>query len=252
MRAAVVGATDGIGRALCEELTRRGWHVAVVGRDSAKVEGVVTALDERPEAPPGSGRAVGVVCDVTDPSAVDRAFDETLERLGQLDLLIYSAGVMPPADTLRRRIDGAGPILDVNVRGAVHWLELAAGYMEEAGSGTLVAVGSVAGERGRKGHPVYCAGKAALTEYMEGLRHRLHGRGVRVVTVKPGWVRTRMLDARLHGSAAAVDPAAAARAIVVRGVEKGRESFFVPRWWGLVAFALRLTPRSLFKRFAPP
>lgn len=244
----LVGATDGIGRALAAAYLRRGWRVGLMGRDPEKLQRVVARL----LAAEPDGVVLGVRCDVARPERVAGAFDEMLRELGQMDLLVYCAGVMPPwSDDLEERLRGVGPTFDVNVVGAVHVLERAADYFVAAGIGRIAAIGSVAGERGRRGHPVYGASKAALHEYLEGLRHRLHRHGVGVTTVKPGWVRTRMLDEETARSRAAVGPERAAERIV-RGLERGRDAFFVPAWWGLVALALRLLPRSLYKRFAPP
>lgn len=244
----LVGATDGIGRALASVYLRRGWRVGVMGRDPAKVERVV---DELGSVEP-DGMIRGVTCDVRDTDRVSGAFDEVLRELGQMDLLVYCAGVMPAyGDDLEERLAGVGPMLDVNVAGAIHVLERAADYFVAAGVGRIAAIGSVAGERGRKGHPVYGASKAALHQYLEGLRHRLHPHGVGVTTVKPGWVRTRMLDEKTARSPAAVDPERAAESIV-RGLERGRDAFFVPGWWVGVALLLRILPRALFKRFGPP
>jgi short-subunit dehydrogenase len=141
-------------------------------------------------------------------------------------------------------------MLDVNVVGAIRLLEHAAAYMTAAGRGRLAAVGSVAGDRGRKGNPAYGASKAALDTYLEGLRHRLQGTGVGVSTVKPGYVRTRMLPVAARTFPPAISAEDAARRIV-RGLDRGRDVFYVPAWWALVSRLLRLTPRFLYKRIAP-
>jgi len=244
----LVGATDGIGRALATEYVRRGWRVGIVGRDPAKNEWVRGELqDEEP-----MGWVVTVVCDVQDPERIGPAFEEILQALGQIDLFVYCAGTMPPyGTTLEERLASIDPILGVNVSGALRFLELAADYLEATGRGHLAAIGSIAGERARKGHPVYGASKAALHQYLGGLRARLHGTGVRATAIKPGWVRTRMLGPGPSGSRLTISPDRAARAIV-RGLERGRDSFFVPWWWGVVAMGLRLLPTGLFKRFSPP
>jgi short-subunit dehydrogenase len=180
---------------------------------------------------------------VTRRGEVRPVLDGLVESLGQMDLLIYCAGVM------EEQAEGAERMLVVNVLGAVDVLEWAADRLVEAGEGRVAALGSVAGDRGRSGNPVYGASKAALHTYLEGLRHRLHSTGVGVTTVKPGWVRTRML-----GDVPSFPPSvAASRAaeLIVRGLEAGRDVFYVPRWWWLVSAMLRALPRPLFKRVAP-
>lgn len=236
----IVGATEGMGLALAREYAGRSWRVAVVGRDEAKVHSVVDTLTgEHP-----GGTIVGGVLDVTDRRAVAPALESTLTALGQMDLLIYAAGVMD------ERPAAADEMLAVNTLGAIDVLEWAAAYFIDAGSGHLAALGSVAGDRGRKGNPAYAASKAALHQYLEGLRARLHPAGVRVTTIKPGWVRTRMLG-DVPGFPPSISASKAAE-LMRKGIERGRDSFYVPAWWEVISLVLRLMPRFLFKRMAPP
>ena len=85
---------------------------------------------------------------------------------------------------------------------------------------------------------------------MEGLRARLHPLGIKVTTIKPGFVDTKMLGGGRKDVFGVISAERAAR-IIKRGIDRGRDSFFVPSWWFLVSLALRLTPRSLFKRYGP-
>jgi NAD(P)-dependent dehydrogenase (short-subunit alcohol dehydrogenase family) len=235
----LVGATHGIGLALARAYVERSWRVGLVGRSAGRVDEAVADLRE---GFPGS-IVEGGVLDVTRRDQVAPALDRLVVALGQMDLLVYCAGVMEEG----RR--GTQRMLDVNVRGAVDVLEWGASHLREVGEGRLAAIGSVAGDRGRRGNPVYGASKAALHAYLEGLRHRLHPDGVGVSTIKPGWVRTRMLGP-VPGFPPSVAPSKAAD-IIVRGLDAERDVFYVPRWWWLVSRILQDMPRSLFKRFAP-
>ncbi|MFQ5536419.1 MAG: SDR family NAD(P)-dependent oxidoreductase [Gemmatimonadota bacterium] len=236
----LVGATDGIGAALARAYLERSWRVAVVGRNSRKVQSLLASLRE---GYPG-GVVVGRILDVTRRDTIRPALDATLVDLGQMDLLIYCAGVMETGPAHVERM------LAVNVRGAVDVLEWGAAYLTEVGDGRLAAIGSVAGDRGRRGNPVYGATKAALHAYLDGLRHRLHGSGVGVSTIKPGWVRTRMLG-DVPGFPPSISPARAAE-IIVRRLDAGRDEFYVPRWWWLISEVIQSMPTPLFKRMAPP
>jgi short-subunit dehydrogenase len=163
---------------------------------------------------------------------------------------VYVAGLMLTAEGAEARGTAAARMMEVNVTGAIRLLEHASEYMMAAHRGRLAAVGAIAGDRGRKGNPAYAASKAALDTYLEGLRHRLHGTGVGVSTIKPGFVRTRMLPEDAPSFPPAIEAEDAARR-VARGLDRGKDVFYVPAWWALVSWALRATPRSLFKRIAP-
>jgi short-subunit dehydrogenase len=242
----IAGATDGIGLALAVEYARRGWRVGLLGRDAGRLEAAVGAA----RAATAGEAVVAVRWDAVDPGDAGRAFAEVARALGQVDLLVYVAGLMLTGDTPDERGDAAARMMEVNATGAIRLLEHAAEYMVAAGRGRLAGVGSVAGDRGRKGNPAYAASKAALDAYLEGLRHSLQGTGVGVSTVKPGFVRTRMLPEGARAFPPAIDAAEAAR-LIVRGIGRGRDVFYVPAWWALVSWAVRLTPRALFKRIAP-
>ena len=250
MRTVVLcGATDGIGLALARWYASRGWHVGILGRDAAKLARVAGELRA------AGGTVSTALCDVRDPPAAAAGFSAVLGALGGMDLFVYCAGVLHPGDGVSNDAAADRETMDVNATGAVHLLGVAADHCRVARGGHLAAIGSIAGDRGRKGDPAYCASKAALHTCLEGLRNRLHPFGVRVTTVKPGWVRTRML-ARREGTAGgwpagSITTEEAARRIA-RRLERGSEVFYVPAWWGLVAFALRHTPRFVFKRLGPP
>jgi short-subunit dehydrogenase len=246
MRTIVVGATDGIGRALAEVWASRGSWVTLVGRNPAKLEAVVKDLGARfPNA-----TVSGVVCDVNDAARVPAAFEEALAKIGHCDVFVYNAGEMRPGDGATSVFADDGPVLETNVVAAVHWLGLAANYFRAARKGKLVGISSIAGDRARRANVTYCTSKAALTAYLEGQRNRLARYGVQVTTVKPGYVATRMVEGK-KGVFWAAPVDVAARTIVDR-VTRGDEVFYVYRRWALVALAMKLTPRFLFKRFGPP
>ena len=137
-------------------------------------------------------------------------------------------------------------ILDTNLTGCVIALNLVAAHLARSGGGFVCALSSVAGERGRQSNYIYGAAKAGLTAYLSGLRNRLAGAGVQVLTVKAGIVDTRM-SAGMPGSGLAVPPAAVARA-VVRAITAGRDVVYVPWFWRVIMLIIRLIPERIFKR----
>jgi short-subunit dehydrogenase len=245
-RVVLVGATDGLGRALAAEYASRGSWVTILGRSREKLGALVAELSAR--FPAATVR--GVVCDLLDEARIEPAFREAISATGHCDLFLYGAGVMNEGDGVTCEPDRDAATMTVNAVAAVRMLGLAANYFRAARRGQIAAISSIAGDRGRKGNPAYNASKAALTTFLEGLRNRLFPFGVKVSTVKPGFVGTRMLEGRKN-LFWVVPPAEAAR-IVADRLDRGHEVFYVYRRWGLFGLALHHVPRFVFKRVGPP
>lgn len=245
-RVVLVGATEGLGRALAAEYASRGCWVTILGRSKEKLDALVADLSAR--FPAATVR--GVVCDLLDEARIEPAFREAIEATGHCDLFLYNAGVMHGGDAVTCVPDRDAEMMTVNAVAAVRMLGHAANYFRAARRGQIAAISSIAGDRGRKGNPAYNASKAALTTFLEGLRNRLFPFGVTVSTVKPGFVGTRMLAGRKN-LPWVVPPDVAARTIADR-LEKRHEVFYVTRRWGLFGLALHHVPRFVFKRVGPP
>lgn len=242
-RAIVVGASSGIGEAIALELAARGFDLALVARRAALLEALAEKI--RLEQP---GRHVQVYPhDVRDSAKASGIFDRVVQDLHGLDWIVYVAGVMPRVEPDGYDIEVDREIVEVNTLGAMAWLNPAARWFQVARGGTIVGISSIAGERGRRGNPAYCASKAALNSYLESLRNRLGRFGVRVVTIKPGFVDTIMLQGREAGVFWTISPAKAARAVVASGQSR-RGEVFVPARWSLVAALVRFMPSFLFRR----
>ncbi len=245
-RVVVVGATDGLGKALAAEYASRGSWVCLVGRGAAKLEAVRGEIASRyPDA-----TVTAVVCDLCEWERIAPAFRDAIAAIGHCDLFVYNAGVMYHGDGVTAESAKDRETMEVNAVAAVGMLGLAANYFQTARRGQIAAISSIAGDRGRKGNPAYNASKAALTTYLEGLRNRLFPFGVTVSTVKPGFIATKMTAGK-PGLFWVVPPGEAARIIADR-LERGHEVFYVFRRWGLFGLALRHVPRFLFKRIGPP
>jgi NAD(P)-dependent dehydrogenase (short-subunit alcohol dehydrogenase family) len=219
--------------------------VTLTGRDPAKVGALAADLTARfPDA-----TVNGVVCDLRDRARLEPAFFEAIAKTGHCDLFVYVAGVLKESDGVTSVAADDVEVFDVNTVSAAVMLGLAANYFRAARRGQIVGISSIAGDRGRKAQPAYAASKAALTAYLEGLRNRLHPFGVKVTTVKPGFVATRMLAGRTGLPWTA--PVDVAARTIARRVERGDEVFYVYRRWGLLGLALHHVPRFVFKRFGP-
>ncbi len=237
-RAWLVGASSGIGRATASALHARGAQVVVSARNAA-------ALQEFAAQHPGSQ---AVALDTTNRAAVQAAATELLAQ-GPLDLVCYCAGTYQP---LRATAFDLGAMLQhqqVNVTGALHVLDAVLPALLQAARagrpGHLSLVGSVAGYRGLPQGLAYGPTKAALIHLAETLYLDLHGLGLGVSVINPGFVETPLTAANEFPMPALVSPAQAASAIV-RGWERGAFEIHFPKRFTHVMKLLRLLPYRLY------
>jgi decaprenylphospho-beta-D-erythro-pentofuranosid-2-ulose 2-reductase len=234
----VVGASSGIGAALTRALAARGARVAAVARRTAELEAV---------AGPFGDRVHPYAFDTTDVDAVPALFERLVADLGGLDTLIYCAGVMPSIAEGEYAFVKDRAMVDVNLLAPMAWMNLAAARFEAGRAGSIVGISSIAGERGRRKNPAYCATKAGLSAYLEALRNRCSRYGVNVVTAKPGFVDTDMTRG-LPGLFWLISADEAAR-IIVKMTERGNSADgFVPPRWRPVATVVRAIPSVVFRR----
>ena len=155
--AIIIGASSGIGEALAKRMARAGYRVALVARREAELQRVAEAINRR-------DRKLATIYphDVTKFEEAPKLFQQIVHDLGGFDTIVYCSGVMPPVAKNEYSFQKDQQVFAVNVLGAMAWLNEAATRCERQESGTIAALGSVAGDRGRKGQPVYCASKAAL------------------------------------------------------------------------------------------
>lgn len=138
-------------------------------------------------------------------------------------------------------------VMRTNYIGPSLALEAAARHLERLGRGAIIGVSSVAGDRGRGSNYVYGSAKAGLSAYLSGLRARLHGSGVRVVTVKPGFVDTRMTEGMALPGPLTAQPGEVARRVVAAW-RRGPEVIYVRPVWRAIMAVIRVLPEPLFKR----
>jgi decaprenylphospho-beta-D-erythro-pentofuranosid-2-ulose 2-reductase len=243
--ALILGASSGIGAALARELARQGYRLALVARNEAALVALTNEINGEHVAPP---QARSYTCDV-------RTFDDApvlFERIndemgGGLRLVAYAAGIMPSGKDGAWTFEEERAMIETNLLGAMRWLDLAAEHFARAGEGAIVGVSSVAGDRGRRGNSAYMASKAGLSTYLESLRYRLRGTGVRVVTIKPGYVATPMTASAKLPQALTVTPERAARRIA-QAAKKSSGVVYVPGYWRPIMWGIRQAPAAVMAR----
>jgi decaprenylphospho-beta-D-erythro-pentofuranosid-2-ulose 2-reductase len=195
----------------------------------------------------GAQRVLTFALDAVDREEHEAILARAFAGLGGVDVAILAVGKLGQRGGLPADIPAALEVLDVNVVGAGSLLLHAARLMRERGEGgTLVVLSSVAAQRPRASNVVYGAAKAGLDALAQGLSDVLHGSGVRVLLVRPGFVHTRMTRG-LPVPPLATTPEAVAR-VTVDGIERGAHTVWAPGAMRWVMVVLRLLPRSVFRR----
>ncbi|MFF3987708.1 decaprenylphospho-beta-D-erythro-pentofuranosid-2-ulose 2-reductase [Streptomyces sp. NPDC001797] len=236
----VLGGTSEIALATARRLiARRTRTVWLAGRPSPGLEQAAEQL-----------RALGpdvhtVPFDALDPESHETALGKVFAD-GDIDLVLLAFGILGDQATDEREPVNAVRVAQTNYTGAVSAGLVAARALQPQGHGSLVVLSSVAGERARRANFIYGSSKAGLDAFTQGLGDALHGTGVHVMVVRPGFVRTRMTRG-LAEAPLATTPEAVATAIEL-GLRRRSEVVWVPGTLRVVMSALRHTPRSVFRR----
>jgi short-subunit dehydrogenase len=242
VKVAVVGGTRGMGRALARLLAARGDAVVLLGRDTGELTASARDLTAR-----GAKGAVATGhLDLGDTAGFASALAAADEAVGGVDTLVLTAGDFAAQEELERDPARLRHLLDVNFTAAAVLCQQMAERLAARGGGTICAFSSVAGDRPRRSNFLYGASKAGLSAFLEGLGLAYGDRGVRVVCVRPGFVKTGM-TAGLPVPPFAGEPDTVAR-IVLRAIDRGTPVVYAPPIWRLVMLAIRLLPRAIMRR----
>jgi decaprenylphospho-beta-D-erythro-pentofuranosid-2-ulose 2-reductase len=239
----LVGGTSEIGLAIVRELAgREPREVMLAGRDSPELAAAAADLRDAP----GVAAVHTATVDLLDTSTHAALVSETVERLDGLDVAIIAAGVLGARGGLPDDIDAELDLLRVNTVGAGSVLMRVAQYMRGQSAGQIVALSSVAAQRPRRALAVYGASKAGFDALAQALADDLRERGVRILVVRPGFVRTKM-TAGLSAAPLATDPQAVAK-VTADGLAGGAQTVWAPRALQLLMIVLTHIPRPIFRR----
>lgn len=236
-RVLLLGGTSEIGLAVVEALGLvPDSEVILAGRDEQRLLAAGKALNCQVSAVP---------FDATDPARHQPLIDHLFAE-GSLDIVISAAGVLIPQEVCERDVRQAAAMVQTNFTGHVSTLLAVAAHMRAQGRGTIVVLSSVAAIRPRKANPVYGSAKAGLDAFARGLADSLHGTGVRLLLVRPGFVAGRMTEGMPPQPFATTPQAVgAATALALRG---RRDTVWVPAKLAVLGTALKYIPRPLWRR----
>ncbi len=239
----LTGAAHGIGRATALALAAKGSRLLLVDRDAEPLAEVAAAAREA-----GSPLLGFSTADVRDREALLAAVARLLKEVGPIDVLVACAGVGNLSNSLELDTAGLRTILEVNVLGVAHAIEAVLPSMYARGRGHLVGIASVAGYRGLPWMPAYTASKAALANYLEGLRPGLKRRGVTITTAYPGFVATALTASTPFTRPVKMLTPEQAAVYLVRAIERRPRDCVFPPSAAIGMGILRRLPGRMFDR----
>lgn len=235
----LIGASEGIGRALAIDLAKHGGHLALSARNE-------TALKELADSLEGKTHMIAP-CDVRNESSVDQAFSNIVAAWQKFDMLIYNAGSYEPMSTTKFDLPAIEAMVDVNFRGALRALKNTIPCFLAANTGHIALVGSIAGYRGLPNALGYGASKAALIHLAENLACDLYNTNIKVQVINPGFVKTRLTD-KNNFTMPQIMTAEHAAAFIVKGLQSNRFEIRFPWLFSTFLKWIRLLPATLYFR----
>ncbi len=237
----ILGATSAIARATAHELAARGHSITLAGRDLAELQRDAADMRLR--------HGVKVFVSAFDAEAFDdhdSFLTQVIEQGEGLEGVVLAFGYLGEQSRAAQEFAESLAIMQRNYVGAVSILNRCAEYLAGKGRGNIIAISSVAGDRGRQSNYIYGSAKGGLSVYLQGLRNAMFHRGVQVLTVKPGFVDTAMTYG-MPGLFLVASPQSVAQHIL-SAQDKKRNEIYTPWFWRWIMLIIRHVPEPIFKR----
>ena len=237
----ILGATSAIAKAAASAFAEKGHSLFLAGRDTEELYRMASDIHVRHQVEVKYG-----------PFDAEKHQEHSLfllhvvREMDGLDGILLAFGDLGDQKLAVEDFTVSERIIDRNFTGACSILHHSANYFSKKGSGFIIGITSVAGDRGRQSNYVYGAAKGALALYLQGLRNRLYPKGVKVITIKPGFVDTAMTFA-LPGMFLVATPEYVGKRIV-KAVSKSRDVVYVPWFWHGIMMIIKTIPERIFKR----
>lgn len=234
----VLGATSDIARATALKFALNGWDIQFAGRNQEKVSVIAQDIAVR------SGRKTSTYFfNVLESDSASQLWEFLPEKP---DAVLCAIGLLGDQQAAQHDMNLAGDILQSNFTGLIPLLSLATDHFEEQRNGCIIGISSVAGDRGRASNYIYGSAKAGFTAFLSGLRNRLARKNVHIMTVKPGFVATRMTEGMELPPKLTASPDEIATAIW-NGFNKNLNIIYVKPVWRLIMIIIKHIPEHVFK-----
>jgi decaprenylphospho-beta-D-erythro-pentofuranosid-2-ulose 2-reductase len=236
----ILGATSAIARATAAAFAAQGFDLYLAGRDADELSRIAADLAIRYRITAYSGLFAAEALD-----SHGQFFTQVIAEMGEMHGVVLALGYLGDQQAARDFSAGAEVIL-INFTAAASILSHCTSYLEARKQGFIIGISSVAGDRGRQSNYTYGAAKGALSLYLQGLRNRLYASGVRVITVKPGFVDTAMTYG-MPGLFLVASPQYIGERIV-QALGKSADVIYLPWFWRYIMLIIKSIPETLFKR----
>jgi len=237
----IVGAKSDIARETARVYAKNGYNLYLGARNVAQLKEFQNDLEVR------SGSSVELIeLDITAYETHQSIYDSLSEK--PLGVVVVS-GYMTEQHKAEKEWNESLNTISVNYTGAVSFLNIVANDFESQKRGFIVGVSSVAGDRGRKTNYIYGSAKAAFSTYLSGLRNRLHESNVSVLTVKPGFVNTKMTEGLALPEKLTAEPSAVAEDIY-KAQQSGKNTLYTKWIWFYIMLIIKHIPEFIFKKLS--
>ncbi len=240
-RVVILGALSAVAVAVARRYATQGARIAIVARREVELNALAADLTAR--------GAASVHAAVLDLAAVKpgEALPGLIDAVGGLDVVVLAYGALTDQTRAESDLAYAADQLNTNFTSAALWSLAAADVLSRQDSGVLVAIGSVAGDRGRQSNYVYGAAKAGLAVLVQGIAHRLAAGKARAVIVKPGFIDTPMTAHLDKGGPLWAKPEAIAD-VIVKAADGGAPVVYAPWFWKFILLIIRVVPAPIFHK----
>lgn len=240
-RILIIGATSAIAEHCARIWAANGDAMHLVARNEQHVQTIAADLKVR-----GASAVTTDFTDLNETVKHEQLLDVAYDALGGVDIVLIAHGTLSNQKSCELSVHETLSEIQTNALSTISLLTLIANQFEAKQSGTICVISSVAGDRGRASNYVYGSAKAMLTTFTSGLRQRLYKSNVSVVTIKPGFVDTPMTSDLKKGVLWVKPSDIAAR--IVDAIEKKNTEIYMPSFWWLIMFIIKLMPEKLFRR----
>ena len=237
----ILGATSSIARAAASVFAAEGYPLYLAGRYMEELSRLASDMEIRHNIAVKFG-----FFDAEDYESHDKFLRDVIRQIGELEGVIVAFGYLGDQSAAIRDFKEGEAIIRRNFTGACSILSHCANYLESRRKGFIIGISSVAGDRGRQSNYFYGAAKGGMNLYLQGLRNRLFPSGVRVITIKPGFVDTAMTFG-MPGLFLVASPLYVGERIAW-SLRKSKDIVYVPWFWRYIMWIIRMVPEPVFKR----